>query len=225
MNFERQVEVMCGVLAGIPTDITTRLVLADLFDENMMPESAELLRAGFCFNRGDGDGGGCGYGDGCGYGGGDGGGDGGGCGGGDGCGYGGGDGGGGGGGGGGGDGGGCGGGDGGGDVYFSRGFAMVDDGLYIICSPGGYYPYVRIGWCRRVDGFIEMLNCRVIRRFGTGAQLAKLAKEGPVSTTQLLEASDVEWVSIPSASRIIRCDAKAWKTECPKPKEFGTVTT
>lgn len=96
---------------------------------------------------------------------------------------------------------------------------MTRDGLYIICSPGGYYPYVRIGWCSRQDGMIEMRNCRVIKRFGTNAELAKIAKEGPVSSTSLLSPADVEYVAVGLVSRLIPCNPTAWKKECPKPLE------
>lgn len=94
---------------------------------------------------------------------------------------------------------------------------MTVEGLYIICSPGGYYPYVRIGWCRRADSMIEMRCCRVIRRFGTDAQLAVIAKDGPISSTQLLDPSDVEYVSVGMVSRLIPCNEKKWRKECPKP--------
>ena len=181
-----------------------------------------MLRVGFCYGYGDGgygDGGYGGGGDGDGYGdgggdgygggyggdgyGGDGYGDGGGGGGGD-----------------GGDGGGDGGG--GGDVKFSEGFGVIE-GLYIVCSPGGYYPYVRIGWCRRDDIWIEMHNCRVIKRFGTNAELAKIAKEGPKSNTNLLSVSKMERVCVAMASRVIECAPLAWVEACPKPESFAEV--
>lgn len=97
---------------------------------------------------------------------------------------------------------------------------MITDGLYILCSPGGYYPYVRVGWCRRIDGFIEVYNCRLIRRFGTNAELSRIAKTGPMTSTQLLSPSPVEYVSVVAVSRLIPADPAAWVKECPRPETF-----
>jgi len=166
---------------------------------------------------GDGSGDGGGYGSGDGSGGvGDGSGDGGGCGSGD---------------GGSGDGGGYGSGDGGGGVggYGSGGVGgvcsrskipegfNVDDGLYILCMPGGWYPWVLVGWVERDDLFIKFKNCRVIRRYGSSAQLSVIAKKGPQSDTELLKPSELELIPITSISRAILCDEVAWKTYCPRP--------
>ena len=107
-------------------------------------------------------------------------------------------------------------GDGDGGYKLSRGFTMRS-GLYIVCSPGGYYPYVRVGWLSRDDGLIRLRNCRVVRRFGTDAQLAEIAKTGPKSNTQLLAAADEEFTSVGLISRAIPCDPKAWREHCPKP--------
>lgn len=116
-------------------------------------------------------------------------------------------------------GGGGGGGDGGGGVKYklSRGFAMTD-GLYIICSPGGYYPYVRIAWCYRVDGLLHMKNCRVLKQFGNMAELAAIAVDGPKSNTRLLTASEVEYTAIGLISRAIPCDPVNWAYHFKKPK-------
>ena len=69
-----------------------------------------------------------------------------------------------------------------------------------------------------------MRCCRVIKRFGAEAQLAVLAREGPKSNTQLLEAAEEEFTSVGLVSRAIPCDPKAWKKECPKPKEFAAAS-
>jgi hypothetical protein len=106
-----------------------------------------------------------------------------------------------------------------GEYLLSKGFSM-DNGLHIICSPGGYYPYVRVGWCVREDGFIWMYNCRLVKRFGTNAELAKIAEEGPISNTQLLSMAEKESVSVAMISRAIPCNPAAWRKECPKPKEM-----
>jgi hypothetical protein len=95
---------------------------------------------------------------------------------------------------------------------------MQHSGLYILCSPGGYYPYVRIGWCSRQDGMIQLRCCRVIKRFGTEAELAKIAKDGPVATTQLLSAANEEYTSVGLVSRLIPCEPAMWEKECPKPE-------
>jgi len=184
-------ELLLKACDETPGDRTPVLALGDWCDEQGWPESAEMLRSGLGLIGG-------GYGDGGGGGGvGDGGvGDGGGGGYGD------------------GDGGGYGDGDGG--YKLSRGFTMRS-GLYIVCSPGGYYPYVRVGWLSRDDGLIRLRNCRVVRRFGTDAQLAEIAKTGPKSNTQLLAAADEEFTSVGLISRAIPCDPKAWREHCPKP--------
>ncbi len=195
-------------------DFTTPLILADWNDEQGNYQSARMLRAGIgILGYGYGGGYGDGYGDGGGYGDGDGGGYG------DGDGYGSGYGG----------GGGYGGGYGGGGGYgsgfvLSRGFFM-DNGFQIICCPGGYYPYVRIGWCVRMDNFIRIYNCRLIKRFGTDAELAKIAKEGPLPSTQLLSMAEYEDVSSALIARAIPATATAWKKEVPKPKSWAELET
>lgn len=93
------------------------------------------------------------------------------------------------------------------------------DGLNIVCSPGGYYPYVVVAWCRVVDGWVRYApGARVIRRFGGYGQLAKLAVNGPMNTTQLLEPS-VRGGGC-STSQVCRyevCNPAAWVDHCPKP--------
>lgn len=109
---------------------------------------------------------------------------------------------------------------GGSPIILSRGFG-VRNGLYIICSPGGYYPYVRIAWCQRVDVWIEMTNCRVIRNFGTNAELSQIATDGPLDDTHLLKMSKTtEGCSVGMVSRRIECDPLAWEEHCPKPKNW-----
>jgi hypothetical protein len=98
---------------------------------------------------------------------------------------------------------------------------MTISGLYIICSPGGYYPYVRVAWCDRMDGMIRMRGCRVIKRFGTNAELAKIAQDGPASNAQLLSAAEVEYTSVGLVSRMIPCNPKAWAKACPRPEEVA----
>jgi uncharacterized protein (TIGR02996 family) len=221
-----------------PSDPIPRLLFADWLDENRSPGLARLLRLGAISGGGYGGGGygdgdGDGDGDGGGYGGGgygDGDGDGGGYGGGgygNGGGYGGGGYGDGGGGYGDGDGGygdggyGDGDGDGGGylKVRVSEGINM-ENGLHIITVAAGYSPYVLIGWAKVGDLFVNLYNCRVIRRFGSRANLAAIAKEGPQQDTELLAASPVEHVAVMSVGRAIPCNEKAWRNECPKPPEF-----
>jgi len=200
-------DLMDAVVAN-PHDRFQQLIMADYLDESESPSLAGVIRDhGIYWNFvGGGDGGGGGGGGGVGGDGGDGG-DGGG-----------GDGGGGGGGGGGGDGGGGGGG--GGPCSKSKipeGFA-VNDGLYIFSMPGGWYPWVLVGWAERDDLFIKFQNCRVIRRYGSRAQLSVIAKKGPQRDTELLEPSELELIPVTSISRAIICDEEAWKVYCPRPK-------
>lgn len=176
-----------------PGEVIRILVLADAVEEAGWHESAAMLRQGMGFCAGGFGGGGFGSGDGDGSDG---------------------------------DGDAGGGGDGDGDggfgssIILSRGFS-VRNGLYIICSPGGYYPYVRIAWCQRVDVWIEMTNCRVIRNFGTNAELIQIATDGPLDSTRLLKmAKTTEGCSVGMVSRRIECDPKAWEEHCPKPKNW-----
>ena len=89
--------------------------------------------------------------------------------------------------------------------------------LAILCLPGGYYPYVLVGWCKCKGGFEwEIQNARIIRRFGNNAQLSQLAKNGPQSDTHLLDPIN-EFVFRPNVRRFIPCNIEAWETHCPKP--------
>lgn len=96
----------------------------------------------------------------------------------------------------------------------------MKNGLRIVSIPGGYYPYVLVGWLRRLQGDDwEISGARVIRRFGARQSLAGLASKGPARDTQLLEASaqpeDLHRLLI---NRSIRCDEAAWAKECPRPE-------
>jgi uncharacterized protein (TIGR02996 family) len=207
-------------------DDAPRLVYADWLDERADCELASSLRLGSLVTRkpsvrGDGgDGGGGGGGDGGGGGGDGGGGDGGGGGGGFGDGYGGFGGGGDGYGGFGGDGyGGFGGGGFGGDGDGSNSeVTYMVDGLYIITLPGGWNPYVVIGWVEVVGLELTVRGGRCIRRFGANQSLSVLAAKGPASDTQLLPPSEEELFWRPNVGRAIAANPKAWKKECPRPK-------
>jgi len=221
---------LCAAARANMRDINARLILADYLGiEADRPLTSRLVLAGFetLEERGHGDGG---YGDGGsgdGYGDGDGGGYG------DGSGYGDGD----------GDGGSYGGsygdggygygyGDGGGgdgDAHHKITVSEAVDmreGLHIVTVRGGYYPYVIVGWCRfgSHELFIDMYGARVIRWFGTDAQLSQLAKTGPMGSTVLLEPSEVESLCIAGIGRVIPCDPAAWKKDCPMPSGFQEVT-
>jgi len=91
-------------------------------------------------------------------------------------------------------------------------------GLAIVTTPGGSYPYVRIGWLSHREGDVwELRNCRVIKRFGGSQAVAGLAAKGPQRGTELLDASPVELVHALHMIRVIPADANAWAKECPKP--------
>jgi uncharacterized protein (TIGR02996 family) len=193
-------EALVAAIRESPTDATLRKVFADYLEEYDAPQLARLVRIGMIgpINRG-GDGGygygGDGYG---GYGG-------------DGYGGYGGD---------GGDGGYGGYGDGGGDgvkILISEGLTMTD-GMYIITIAAGYSPYVMIGWAEVGDLFVTFRNCRVIRKFGSRANLAVIAKKGPQSDTELLAPSECEYIGIAMIGRAIPCVPANWRKECPEPK-------
>ncbi len=93
----------------------------------------------------------------------------------------------------------------------------MKDGLHLLAVPGGWSPYVIVGWVTVEDLFLRVQNCRVIRRFGGQAQLTRLAKSGPQSDTQLLDMSEEEFVSVVQVSRAIPCDPEKWRKECPEP--------
>lgn len=97
---------------------------------------------------------------------------------------------------------------------------IVGNGFYILTVAGGYAPYVLVGWVERHDDMTRLRNSRVIRKFGSRAQLSVIAKKGPRSDTDLLDLSPEEWIPVGSCGRIIPADPKAWKDQCPKPEEM-----
>jgi len=120
---------------------------------------------------------------------------------------------------------GYGGGDGGGDhgriPFTKKETHDMRNGLKIFSLPGGYYPFVLVGWLRRVEGDeYEVLGGRVIRRFGQSQALSSLAQKGPAKDTELLAASPTETVHRLLIGRCIPCEPSAWAKECPKPKEW-----
>lgn len=94
---------------------------------------------------------------------------------------------------------------------------VVDDGFYILAIPAGHYPFVLAGWVDRRDLFLRVRNSRVLRRYGSRAQLSVLADNGPQPDTQLLDLSPVEWVPVSSVARAIPADPAAWADHCPDP--------
>ena len=97
---------------------------------------------------------------------------------------------------------------------------MIQPGLCIICTRGGYYPWVRIAWCRpRSDGVtFDLINARVLHRFGSGVHLAVLADRGPASDTQLLEPAKIPEPQFCVVERCLVCNPEAWRDAMPKPE-------
>lgn len=117
-------------------------------------------------------------------------------------------------------------GDGGGGYGYGYGYGHLTqethmhNGLAIVTTPGGSYPYVRVGWLSHREGDVwELRNCRVIKRFGGSQSVAGLAANGPAKTTELLDSSPIELVHALHMIRVIPADEKAWAKECPKPAE------
>ena len=106
-----------------------------------------------------------------------------------------------------------------------KGIPVMREGLNIIVSPGGYSPYVRIGWCRRVEGDEWLIiGARIIRRFGRNQQLVNLAANGPVvgkdqgeNTDMLDAATEASPIHRLHAIRCEPANEKAWAKVCPKP--------
>jgi len=113
-----------------------------------------------------------------------------------------------------------GGGDGGEPIPFTKQETRdMKNGLKIFSVPGGYYPFVLVGWLRRVEGDeYEVLGGRVVRRFGQSQALSSLAQKGPAKDTELLAASPTETVHRLLIGRCIPCEPSEWVKECPKPK-------
>ncbi len=113
----------------------------------------------------------------------------------------------------------------GGKYTFKRLETDVREGLTIVTLPsGGSYPYVLVGWLRRVQGDeYELAGARCIKRFGQDQALASLAENGPwkpttSAGTKLLDAAtQPELVHRLHIGRAIPCNKKAWAKWCPKP--------
>jgi hypothetical protein len=108
----------------------------------------------------------------------------------------------------------------------------MDSGLYIIAVPSGYNPFVLVGWLRpdpRNTGPFhgdewEMLNGRVLRRFGAKAELGVMAENGPQEDTELLEATKREAYHRLAWGRAIPCNPASWKEVCPRPDIWNEET-
>lgn len=96
----------------------------------------------------------------------------------------------------------------------------MHDGLNIVHTPSGWSPYVIIAWCRVRDGIVEYApGYRVLRRFGSEAQVAQLAANGPAETTQLLDPAPLAGgCSTAMVSRFDEANPEAWVKEMPKPE-------
>lgn len=90
--------------------------------------------------------------------------------------------------------------------------------LMIVYNPSGWNPLVRVGWVSCSDFWVRLQNCRVMRRFGGHAQIAKLAQSGPIAATELLDLSKEESCSVVLCSRVVPCNVAAWIEQCPIPK-------
>jgi hypothetical protein len=117
------------------------------------------------------------------------------------------------------------GGDGGGDGHGGNGDEHgrkeMQAGLAIITLPGGYNPFVLVGWCRPVRGYEwEILNCRCVRRYGANVSIAELAGGGPAPTTQLNALSGRELFFRPAVGRWLPCSETAWLAHCPRPADW-----
>lgn len=106
------------------------------------------------------------------------------------------------------------------NFYNNRNIGVIQTGLHIIYTTGGYYPLVRIAWCRpRPDGVsYDLVNARVIGRFGLKAQIAVLAEKGPQADTVLLEPAARPEPQFAVVNRCVPCNPKAWAKEMPRPK-------
>jgi hypothetical protein len=106
------------------------------------------------------------------------------------------------------------------DKTSERGHVDMEEGLKVVSVISGYVPYVFVGWLRRIDGDeYELVNARVIRRFGDGYSIAELALKGPKlgpGATQLLPPA-TETVHRLMMSRCIAANVEAWKAACPAP--------
>jgi hypothetical protein len=105
----------------------------------------------------------------------------------------------------------------GGDLKFCRRDTMTE-GLRIVSVPAGSYPYVLVGWVkqRRGDEF-DVLNCRVVRRYGQNVSLSWLAQNGPAKDTKLNDLSPREEFHRLHVTRCIPCVEAPWLEFCPRP--------
>ena len=97
----------------------------------------------------------------------------------------------------------------------------MKDGLNIVCTPGGYSPYIRIGWFRRIDFELVGRNVRVIRRLGRSMEISQLARNGPRrgdGHTILLSPSPEGSVALAMCAWVEPCDPAAWAEDCPEPE-------
>ena len=100
---------------------------------------------------------------------------------------------------------------------------MIQVGLGIVCTRGGYWPWVRIAWCRPRAGnplVFDLVNARVISRYGTNGELSVLAAKGPLATTKLLTASVSPEPQFAVVERFIPCDPAAWTKDMSMPEDW-----
>lgn len=79
-------------------------------------------------------------------------------------------------------------------------------GLALVVADRGF---VWVGEAITTDDWVEIKNARVVRRWGTSKGLNQLAKEGPLTNTQLDEPADLK-VSRKALIAIIPCEAEKW---------------
>ena len=91
-------------------------------------------------------------------------------------------------------------------------------GLCIVSTPEGYYQTVRIGWLRHVGEDVwEMIDSRILKRYGGNGSWAELSVKGPFEDTILL-APCTELIHILQLQRCVICDPKVWAKDCPMPE-------
>lgn len=93
---------------------------------------------------------------------------------------------------------------------------------------GGYYPYVLVGWVRRVAGDeYDVVGARCVRRFGESQALAGLAARGPLREREKQPTDLLEPAALPErihrllVRRCLPCDEKAWAKDCPRPEGWA----
>jgi hypothetical protein len=98
--------------------------------------------------------------------------------------------------------------------------------LVLVVIGGGYGNIVKIGWAEVGPGDeVHLHGSRTIRRFGTGGVLALLAANGPLSSTQLLDAAvrPTEHHRL-LLREIYPANPEAWSRECPCPAAWKNAT-